>query len=68
MVDETDQRRAARYLKMATDTAAQAPRCGDAAIAEAYLHLASIWLRMAEELTQGACADGDVQPSHTARS
>jgi len=51
---------------MATDTAAQAQRCGDAAVAEAYLHLASIWLRMAEELTPHSAADEPPRPAASA--
>jgi len=64
--EETDHQRAERYLKMATETAAQAQRCGDAAVAEAYLHLASIWLRMAEELTPHSAADEAPRPAASA--
>lgn len=51
MIDETDQQRMERYLQMATETAAQAQRAGDPAVAEAYMHLAEVWLKLAGEMS-----------------
>lgn len=44
---------------MATETAAQAQRSGDPEVAEAYLALASVWLRMAEEIGARTASDTD---------
>ena len=49
MSAETNTDRAERYLRMATETAALAQRASDPSIAEAYMHMAEVWMKMAEE-------------------
>lgn len=49
MIEEPGRKRAERYLLMATENASRAARCADAAEMETYLHLASVWLKLAEE-------------------
>lgn len=50
MAGETNRDRAERYLKMATETASAAKRSADPAAAEAYMHLAAVWMKMADDL------------------
>jgi len=52
LVAETNQERAERYLKMATETAAMAQRAPDPSAAEAYMNLATVWAKMADELVR----------------
>jgi len=42
---------------MATETAQLAQACGDPSVAEAYMGMAAIWVKMAEEIRARAAAD-----------
>jgi hypothetical protein len=58
MMSQSD--RIAYYLGMAKDLRVQAARCGDADTAGAYLELAAMWVRLAEDA--GVTAANDAEP------
>jgi hypothetical protein len=51
LLEERNCARAERYLRMATETASFAQKADDASVAEAYMHIATVWTRLAEEAT-----------------
>jgi hypothetical protein len=57
MLSQSD--RIARYLKMAKDLRALAAQCGHADTATAYLELAAMWVRLADEAQLTAANDPD---------
>ena len=44
---------------MATETAQLAQACGDPDVAEAYMGMAKVWVKMAEEARARALAEGE---------
>lgn len=55
--------RIARYLNMARDLRVLAAQCGHPDTASAYLELAAMWVRLAEEAQVGAA--NDAEPADT---
>jgi hypothetical protein len=68
LLEESDSDRAQRYLRMAEETAAMARRSTDRASTEAYMHLATLWTQMAEELATKVPANQDDETDDQARA
>jgi len=60
LLEETPQQRGERYLRQATELARLAAQSSDAAISAAYLDMARVWVKLADELSRTHPANDDV--------